>query len=842
MVRLLQLAGWRYLWRHPLQLALAVLGVTLGVAVVVAVDLANSSASRAFELSLAQLYGRATHQLLGGPGGIDEHLYACLKRMPNAPPAAPVVEAYGTLQDQPVHLLGIDPFAESAFRDLLTDTLSLRGDTARLLTEPASILLAASTAQRLGLRAGDGAQLLIAGRKRHVRVVGLLHARVGTEAGLEGLAVADIATAQELADRVGRLSRIDLIVTDQQRSDLRATLPADVELLAAAGRGRATVQMIDAFRTNLTAMSLLALVVSMFLIYNSATFLVLQRRRLLGTLRALGVSRTEVFGLVLREALALGIAGTLLGLAIGVLLGEGLLQLVTRTINDHYFVLTITEYLLTPAPLIKGAVLGVFATLLAALAPALEAARVPPQAALLRSQLEARSHWLAPRLALAGLFGVALGVGLLWWSERSLVVGFAALFLILVGIALAVPFGVFALVRLALPVAGALGVESRLAVQGIGASLSRTGTAIAALTLAVATTVGVAVMVESFRDSVARWLVASLQADIYVSVTTLRSGHSRGDLPPDLIARLAALPGVRGLSQGRSVSVTDAEGATEIFALGLSDGLQPRYPLVGGNPESVWARFRQGEAVLISEPLAWHRRLQAGDSVTLPTSRGRQTFPIAAVYYDYGSERGEVLMARALYLRYFDDPGVGGIGLYLAPDIALAPMLRRVTREVAQWAPQQSIAVRSNAELRALSLEIFDRTFVITNVLRLLAVLVAFVGILSAFTALQLERAKEIAVLRATGFTPGQVLRMVTVQTVCMGAAAGLFAMPTGLVLAALLTHVINRRAFGWSMELWVSPEALLQGVVAALLAALLAGLWPGWRMARTSAAALREE
>lgn len=845
MVSLLQRAGWRHLWRHPWQVGLAVLGVTLGIAVVVAVDLANTSATRAFELSMAQLYGRTTHQLVGGPGGVDQSLYVRLKTMPGAPPMAPVVETYATLDQQPVQLLGIDPFAEHAFRDLVGGVSVTSGDQqiATLLTEPGSVLLAAPTARRLNAQPGDRIELVVAGHQRAVHVVGLLESGSGGGAALEGLLVADIATAQELAGMLGRLSRIDLILDHRQPEKIRATLPAGVQLVNAAARSRATVQMSEAFRINLTAMGLLALVVAMFLIYNSVTFMVLQRRRLLGTLRALGVSRAESFRLVLREALWLGVVGTLLGLVLGALLGNGLVRLVTRTINDHYFVLTVTEYLVTPAPLLKGALLGVTATVLAALVPAFEAARVSPHAALQRSRIEARSHWLAPRLALAGLALLGAGGLLLWWSQRSLLVGFLALFLLLVGLALTIPHAVHAAVRAIEPLAAKLGVEARLTLQGIGASLSRTGTAIAALTLAVATSVGVGVMVDSFRGSVARWLQASLQADVYVSVVSPRSSDSGAALPAGLIEHLAALPQVRSVSRGRSTSVPGPNGSTDVFALELDPGLEPRYPLLQGDPAEVWQRFRAGDAVLVSEPLAWHRGVEVGDDIELLTIMGMGRFSVVGVYTDYGSEQGEVLMARSLYLRHFDDPGIDGLGLYRASDVSLDGLLDAVRREVAQWAPQRAIVVRSNAQLRELSLDIFDRTFAITNVLRLLAVLVAFVGILSALMALQLERAKEMAVLRATGFTPAQVWRMVTTQTTCMGFAAGVLAIPTGLILAALLIHVINRRAFGWSMDMTIAPEVLLQGVVLAVVAALLAGLWPGWRMARTRPAeALREE
>jgi putative ABC transport system permease protein len=289
--------------------------------------------------------------------------------------------------------------------------------------------------------------------------------------------------------------------------------------------------------------------------------------------------------------------------------------------------------------------------------------------------------------------------------------------------------------------------------------------------------------------------------------------------------------------------VQDAGVSTEVFALGLPSELTPRYPLKAGDPAAVWNAFRAGEAVLISEPLAWHRRLAVGDTLTLRTDSGPQRLPIAGVYYDYGTEHGQVLMPRPLYDRYFEDRGVSALGLYLEPGVDPDQVITAVRRLVAAQGKGQEVLVRGTREIREMSLAIFDRTFTITQVLRLLAVLVAFVGILSAFMALQLERAKELATLRAIGLTPLQVGGLVTLQTTFMGLVAGLLAIPTGLVLAEVLIHVINRRSFGWSMQTLVAPQVLIEAVLLALFAAALAGLYPGWKMAHTSpAVALREE
>ncbi len=839
---LLWRSSQRYLWRHPWQLGLAVLGVALGVAVVVAVDLANSSSSRAFRLSMEEISGRATHQILGGTAGLDEQVYTRLRVEAGIRASAPLVEVFARIDSETVRLLGIDPFAEEVFRAHLEST----GDASvqQLLTVPNSVMMAAATAARLKLETGDRFALSIAGREHVVHLVGLLNAGEQS-AALDGLMIADIATVQALTGKLGILSWIDLVIPEQDvvalRNRISAVLPPDAELVPAESRTEAMVQMVRAFHTNLSAMSLLALIVGMFLIYNTMTFAVLQRRELIGALRALGVTRHEVYQLVLTEAVVIGTTGSLLGLMAGVLLGHGLIHLVTRTINDLYFVLTATDVVVMPASILKGVALGIGATLLAALPPAFEAAWTAPRTVLRRSELEARVHALVPRLALLGVLLVLAAVVILSVSSRDLVLGFIALFLLILGLTLVCPLLVANFVGLLVPLAGRVfGVQVRLGLRGINAALSRTGVAVAALMLAVSTTVGVGVMIKSFRDAVALWLGATLQADIYVAAPSLRSTRTQSRFDPELIERIESVPGIAGIGTGRSVTVESAESLTDVFTVELAGDRNPTYMLKEGNPESVWKAFKSNQAVLVSEPFAFRRDVRMGERIELRTDEGLRWFQVAGIYYDYDSGPGVVLMHRGLYNRHWRDRAVDALGIYLESDADASQVMNAIRARIDSG---QDIQVRSNREIRELSLEIFDRTFTITQVLRLLAVLVAFVGILSALMALQLERARELAILRAVGFTPGQISAMVTLQSGFIGLAAGILAIPSGLILAQVLIHVINRRAFGWSMQFQVDPAVLGQALLLAVVSAVIAGLYPAWRMARTTpAVVLREE
>lgn len=837
-------AAGRHFRRHPWQLVLTVLGVALGVAVVVSVDLANAAAARAFELSSQSVLGRATHEIIGGPSGLDERVYARLRDDLGLREVAPVVEGYGRVGNETLHLLGVDPLAETGVRGYLAGLD--RAAARRLLTEPDTVALPDVTAARLGLHPGERMHLALGTRSADVTLVALLDTDAATRARLDGLLFADVATAQELLGYVGRLSWIDLVLPAGEpgarlEQRIAARLPRAAALVPAAARGHAIAQMTRAFHINLTAMSLLALLVGMFLIYNTMTFAVLQRRRLLGLLRALGLTRADVFALVLREGLVVGLVGTMLGLLAGVALGHGLVNLVARTINDLYFAVNVTTLPLAPVPLIKGAALGVFASIASTLLPAREAASTPPGLTLVRSILEARAQVAAPWLAAAGIALMLIAGPILSAPSRSLVLAFVALFLALIGMTLLAPLLVHLGARLSQRAAGRwLPPTARLALRGIDAALSRTGVAIAALMLAVATTVGVGAMIASFRVAVTDWLDTTLRADVYVTAPSLKSTRTPAQLDPTFVARVRALAGVATVTSVRRVTVESRAGLDELAAFDIPPSYASRFTLLAGNRRAALAEFFAGHAVLVTEPYAYRHGVRPGHGVELRTNRGAHAFAVAGVVRDYGTEQGEIVMIRSLYDAYFADPYVSSLGIGLAPGADIGATMARLR---AAAGPHAAVLVRSNRELRAASLAVFDRTFTITGVLRLLAVAAAIIGILSALMALALERAREFGVLRALGVTPAGIRALVMFQTGAMGLAAGVLALPVGTALALLLIQVINRRAFGWSMETLLPGGVYLEALALALFAALLAGIYPAWRLARTTPIeSLREE
>lgn len=838
-------ASLRTLLHRPLLLLFAILGVALGVAVVVAIDLANASAEQAFRLSASALTGRATHQVVGGPAGLEETVYRRL-RFAGVRASAPIVEGYAAVPASPgltLQVLGVDPFAEEPFRTYVP-AAGGGGNIGRLLTEPGSGLLLQATAERLGLNLGDSLDLEVAGSRRTLILRGYLQPGDAVAArALESLLVTDIATAQEFFGSVGRLSRIDLLLPEGEVGEallarLHSILPPSATVVGAGERGDFLASMTDAFRLNLTALSLLALVVGMFLIYNTFSFSVLQRRELLGTLRTLGVTRRQLFALILGEAALVGAVGTALGILIGLALGNGLLHLVTRTINDLYFVVSVRDLAVNPFSLGKGIVLGLGASIAAALVPAWEAAMAAPRTVLSRSLLESRRRRLLPLAAAAGTLLMLAGGGLLLVPGGSIPISFLALFAFIAGYALIVPWLATHLLRLLQPICGTLfGLIGRMAARNLIASLSRTGVATAALVVAVSATIGVGIMIGSFRLTLVHWLESYLRADIYVTAAAI---GNRPPLQPALVERLSTLPTIAFVTRARHLELESAAGPTALFVVDMPAESFAGYDFASGDREEIHRAMLQSAAVIVSEPYAFHQRLQPGDRLRLRTDAGEREFRVAGVFTDYSSDRGRVVMSRPVYEQYWNDRTVDALGLYLRSGTDIDRAVEAVRRAAGE---RQQVTVYSNRSLRQTSLATFDRTFAITAVLRMLAVLIAFVGILNALMAMQIERARELAVLRANGLTPGQLWGLVSGETGLIGLLAGVLALPLGLLQALVLIFVINRRSFGWSLQIYFDPAILAQAVALALTASLLAGLYPAWRMARTSPAlALREE
>jgi putative ABC transport system permease protein len=842
--------GIRHALRHRLLGLLTVLSVALGIAVYLAIQIANTSANRSFAAAVDIVAGKSHLEIRGE---VDETLWPMLAAQPGVRAVTGLVEGVVTLPDHPgeyLRVLGIDLFTSEPFR---TFELTESGGAPPLeswLGGGDAIALTSDFARRLGIKVGDRLRVLVNTEVRRLTVVSLLDTRDSPGAAQSRIAAMDIGWAQELFGKVGRVSSLQVLLDEPRRgpeiaAQLQRLLPADLTAAPPRQRSHQMQTMLAAFQLNLTALSMVSLLVGVFLIYNTISASVARRRTEIGILRSMGATRWEIRFLFLGEAIVLGVPGIVLGAFGGVALAQVLTGAVAKTISSLYVLLSIERSFLDPVQFVIAAIFGLGTVVLGAWLPADEAARIDPVGALsLGSHAEQTTARIPTRTRLA--FALLIGAAVAAWSALRFgpaALSFVAAFLILCGFSLFAPGAVawFGKVAARLPAAGILW---RLAADHLRRSVHRNAVTVAALAAAIAMTVGLTVMIFSFRTSVNAWVERGIVADLFIAPASNETVGLGATVPAATIAWLRARPEVAGVDTFHETTVAmrirDAAPMPGLLAI-VEGEYRDNLIALGGDTERKMRRVLRGEAVAVSEPFARKFRVGEGDRVTIATARGEAPVEIAAVYSDYTRDQGVMLMASGLHARWWAVPAAPqSLSVYLHDPLSAEELAEQFTRQLGSAG---EYIVYSNRTLRERIFTIFDQTFAVTYILRTVSLLVAITGIFLSVTTLVAERQREIGVLRAIGASAGQVRRWLMIESGMIGIVATGLGMAAGLALALTLVWVVNPAFFGWSIQLHLPWAALASTPLWIIPATVLAAWWPAWQGSQTPiAGAVREE
>ncbi|MEM7008246.1 MAG: FtsX-like permease family protein [Thermodesulfobacteriota bacterium] len=841
-----------YVRRHLLQNFLLVIGIAFGVALIVSVDIANQSATRSFKISKEILSTKTTHFIQGKYSDFDETLYKDLRVELLLSNLAPIVEDYvniPSLDGRSVKLLGTDLFADLIFYDNQSAPLSnITGDTlTKILTVPNSALISEDLANSAFIEVGDFLKVDYGSKKLQLQIVGFLNNQDSElSKSLGGLILTDVSTAQELLDKVGLLSQIDLLIDDETESTsdiISQFLPSETQLKEKDELLGSAKNLTRSFELNLTALSLLALFVGVFLIYNIVSFSVIQRRSIIGTLRSIGATRRQIFKMILSEALIIGFIGSIIGIFGGIFLGRTLVALVTRSINDLYFTLTVTDFSISTQSILKGFLAGVVAVIIAAIVPSLEASRFRPINVLRRSSFESFFMKSVTLFGIIGLLFITLGYLLIIAPTKSLILSLLSIFLVLFGVSFLVPLCTKFLMKLFSKLMTPFGRISQMAPRNIVRATSRTAVAIASLTVAISVILSVSIMIGSFRSTVVSWLDAALTADIFITIDSPNISSQKG-LDPGILEQISTTPGVERVASVRRLLYDSPDYGTVNIVSVTKDLAADNREFIwqeSSNSDELWDHMISG-SVLISESFAYKNNIKPNqnETLTFQTDRGQREFKVSGIYYDYGAQGGIVLIAEDMYRTLWDDDQITSLGVYLNEDqnaIAVEESLR------SKLSSFSNIVIRSNSNLKKSAIKTFDRTFTVTSALRLLIAIVAFISVLSSLMALQLEREREFGVLRAIGMSVGQLRKMLFLENGLIGLTSGVLAIPVGLTLAIILIYVVNLRSFGWTLNFSLELSYFLEALGIALLAALAAGIYPAYLIGKENVSKLiREE
>ncbi|WP_010638717.1 ABC transporter permease [Acidithiobacillus thiooxidans] len=826
-------AVWRPLRQRPGATVLAMIGIALGVALGLAIALINVQAVSDFSAGLRHMAGQADLTLSAPGPGFNNAWYARLSMAPNVAVAAPEIHLQASLiqpaQQQPLQILGIDAFQAARMGQPLIP-LNLRSPLA--LLDPLNIALSSPAMQKLNVHTGDFITVNADGIPRRLRVIGTLPDVPGV--GVMG--VMDIAAVQWLWGHGHEINQVDLrlqpgISNQAFEKQWRPLLPPGAVLESPAQQGRVAADASRAYRVNLLVLSLVALFTGAFLVYATLAMGVVRQHQQLALLRVLGLRRREIIMAVMLQGVVLGVPGALLGLPLGVMTAGLALMHLGGDLGAGYFSSAALQLHWHPLLMSIFFGAGMSAALIGAFLPAWETSRaIPAQALRAGAEEQSHLHRQHPRIgllllimALGGALAPAIhGIPYLAYGAIACLL-FALLFLLAPLLRLIVQL-------IPLPESSLW----RLALLQLRGAPGRAAQSLAAVVVAFSLVVAMAIMVGSFRDSVANWLSDILRADLYV-----QAGSNQDALLPSGTAQsLCKLPDVRHCSPLRRIPLNLLPGHPPIMLLARGMDLQDpgrelqiirSVPLHTLNAPPIWI------SDILAGISAWH----PGQDIRIPLGGQLQTVSIAGIYRDYAYQQGSISIPLQEYQHWSHDKGINGVALWLRPQVSVSAALAQLHQSIAK---SRQLLIATPREIRRRSLLIFNQSFAATYALEAVAMIIGLLGVSSGFGAQTLMRRNEFAMLRHLGLRHRDLLALLFAEGSMLSFAGILIGGSLGMAISVILIAVVNPQSFHWHMGF--QPPWLLLGILSVILwiASTATMILAGHRALRNSPAVLRDD
>jgi putative ABC transport system permease protein len=845
MSRTFRRVSLRHFAAHKLRTAITVGGIALGVAVVVAMRLMHASVARSYERTVEKIAGKAALQITNGDVGVPEELLDEVKHVAGVHAAAASVQGFVSLPAFPgerLYVFGIDLLADQQLRAYQFGVAQAEVDDPLVfLAQPDSIAVSTQFLERTKLGFDDRLAILAPSGARELTVRASLDVQTGPASLFAGrFAVMDVFAAQRLFGFDRRFSEIDVGVPDGAdvatvKRSLEARVGGRAIVEEPQARGRTLERMLTANRYGMTLAAMLAVVVGLYLIFNTMMVTVAQRVREIGCLRALGMKRAEVLRMIVLESLALGILGCLAGVPAGYGLAAAMAQAFALNLSGIYMMpIDVPTLRLDAASVALGVGLGLLSAVIAAIVPARQAVAVHPLEAL-RSAGRRTTRGAYGRAAAAGLAVIA-AVGVVWALRAVLPLsrnasGATAILGLLVGASLLVPATVRAFALRVEPVLSRLlGPVGSLASRAIVDHIGRVAITCSAFLVSLAGALAIATWVSSFQRTLQVWMDGIFaNVDLVISSGGRPLSNESTPLPGALVDEIAKLPGIARVDPVRMLKITHDGTPTNVIATDGANWVKGiRAPtLLEGDSRAAFAAMHRGEAVGVNEAFALRYKKRTGDVISLPSPNGEVRVPIAGVYFDPAmGDMGIVIMDRdALYRPMWRDDTVTFIEPALEPGADRQAVIEAIR---SRWGAKHALFVVTMEQFRKEANDLLNQTMLVTYPLVGISIAIALLGVVNSLLASVLDRIREIGVLRAIGATRAQVARSIVVEATIIGLLGGVLAVAVGSVLGYVQIDVLFRGMFGMTVLYRYPTTAAAFSLVAALVLAAASGYLPG--------------
>ena len=840
MIGILRFVTWPHLRRHRLRTSLTFLGIALGVAVIVAIAMVNRTLIASFHRTIDLVTGASVLQVRNAESGFKESLFPIIRDTVGVKDAAPAVQGFLPVvgvKGERLYIYGVDLLTDSFIREYHFANSTFGFDVALdFIARPDSVALTQSMARRLNLPLGSKITLSTGRGSKDYTVRALLQEEGAAKVFGGSFALMDLPVAQIAFGKEGKLDIVDLTVEEGEeieavRERVRSRLMGAARVERPRERGRQIESLLTSFRLGLFFVSLIALFVGFFLIYNTVSISVIQRRREIGTLRCLGLRRGGLLLLFLTEALLLALPGSLVGVLLGALLAEGAVLLVGRTVSNLFLQVDLAATALSLRDLWTAFASGIGVSVLAGLLPAAEASRISPLESSRMSAWSPRTQ-RPSRASAAGLIMLFISLFLWLYSPPALggvekfTLGITATMIFLLALCFLSPFIILLFVRFLRSWLRGFGwVGGRLSLDNLSRSPIRSGITVATLMISLASIFTIATFIHSVRGSLLSWVDQMVTADLLVTSGAKTAGSLNVALREDLAREMKTIPGVKVVDYYRVIRSTYQGRPIDIESFSAHDSAHVRdLPMVQGDGKETLRRLGWGEGVIVSESFQLRFGKGGGDTVELITPAGLVLFKIIGVYVDYSSDAGSVMMDRALYKRFWLDELVDTIDLWLSPRADKDGVIERIRRD---YGERYQLFVSTHGELRETVVGIMEQTFNVNYAVLIVAAIVAILSVINTLIASVIDRNREIGVLRSIGATREQLKKMVVAEAGWMGLAGGVLGLIAGTIMS--YHHVVyNTKVLtGWTFQYHYPFGVALLSLIMAVVLCLLASFFP---------------
>lgn len=828
-MNLLRLITWPYLRKHRLRSVLTTVGITLGVALLVGMHTADDSVLRAFHDTMDRISGKAQLQVTAGDAGFAEDVLDRVQSVPEVSAAAPVIESEvdtGLKGEAKLLVVAVDMTGDRSLRDYDFDNADedVIDDPLVFIAQPDSLILTRQFADRAGLRTGSKIQLDTMDGPRQFTVRGILKAGGMAQAFGGNLAVMDIYAAQKVFGRGRRFDRIDIALRDgislnQGQAAIRKAVGSGLEVDPPSGRTRDFQSLLGVYNLAIKVSSAFALLIGMFIIYNSFSIAVTQRRSEIGILRALGATRGQIRTLFLLESAVAGAVGSAIGIALGIAFAHSMTGLTGQVMNSLFGVRqNAQEAFLDPKLLGVAFVLGVLTSMLAAFIPARNAASVEPVQALQKGKYQVLGTGESRFRRWAAAVCITGSLGCLGFSQNREVF-YAGLAMYIFAVLLLIPFLCQAMVRfLRVPLKWVRPVEGALAADSLLQAPRRTSATVAALVLSLALVVGQGGSAAGSWVAIDEWVNNVLNPDLFVS-TDQNFGVRNFHFPASMEADLERVPGIEDVQAVRSVRVRYRDLPMMITSTEVTNlAHRVRTHVIAGDRDTMNRLCAEGKGAIISENLGTMARLRLADTIEIPTPSGIVALPVVGITRDLSNQLGSVLIDRKVFIKAFGDDSVDIFRIYLKPGASPEDVRRQI---VASLGPQRHLFVMLNRDVRAFINDLMNQWFGMTYLQVLVAVAVAVLGIINTLTVSITDRRRELGVLRAVGGLRTQIRHTIWMEAFTIGIIGFLLGLAAGAIYLYYALQVIQVDLTGILL-----PYRFPLGLAVILLPVIVAAAW----------------